>query len=76
MSNPGVLAADLPLFDRNFWDGTFRFTRIGSGSIGGKASGLIFIKDLLASNLAEFSNTPEVEINVPTLAVIATGFFD
>ena len=76
MSNPGVLAADLPMFDRNFWDGTFRFTRIGSGSIGGKASGLVFIKDLLASNLAEFGNTPEITINVPTLAVIATGFFD
>jgi hypothetical protein len=76
MSNPGALVADLPLFDRNFWDGTFRFTRIGSGSIGGKASGLVFIKDLLASHLAEFSNSPNVEINVPTLAVIATGFFD
>ncbi len=76
MSNPGVIAADLPQFDRNFWDGTFRFTRIGSGSIGGKASGLIFVKDLLASHLGEFSNTPDIRINVPTLAVIATGFFD
>ncbi len=76
MSNPGVLAADLPLFDRAFWDGTFRFTRIGTGPIGGKASGLVFIKDLLASHLGEFRNTPDIEINVPTLAVIATGFFD
>ena len=25
-------SADLPAFDRNFWDGTFRFTRIGTGS--------------------------------------------
>ena len=41
-------SADLPAFDRNFWDGTFRFTRIGTGSLGGKASGLVFIKDLLA----------------------------
>lgn len=76
MSNPGVLSADLPLFDRNFWDGTFRFTRIGSGSIGGKASGLAFIRDLLATHLQEFSKSPDIEINVPTLAVIATGFFD
>ena len=76
MSNLGVSSADLPLFDRNFWDGTFRFTRIGSGSIGGKASGLVFVKDLLATHLAEFRNTPDIEINVPTLAVIATGFFD
>ena len=76
MSNLGVSSADLPVFDRNFWDGTFRFTRIGSGSIGGKASGLVFIKDLLATHLGEFRNTPGIEINVPTLAVIATGFFD
>ncbi|MGE5109631.1 MAG: PEP/pyruvate-binding domain-containing protein [Acidobacteriaceae bacterium] len=76
MSNPGVLSADLPLFDRNFWDGTFRFTRMGPGSIGGKASGLAFIKDLLATHFKEFSKSPDIEINVPTLAVIATGFFD
>ena len=40
--------ADLPVFDRNFWDGSFSFTRIGTGSLGGKAGGLAFIKDLLA----------------------------
>ncbi len=75
MSNPGVATADLPQFDRNFWDGTFRFTRIGTGAIGGKASGLVFIKDLLASHL-DLSATPNVTVNVPTLAVIATDFFD
>lgn len=76
MSNPGMGSVDLPVFDRNFWDGTFRFTRIGTGSIGGKASGLVFVKDLLASQLGELSQTPGIEINVPTLAVIATDFFD
>jgi hypothetical protein len=76
MSNPGIATVDLPVFDRNFWDGTFRFTRIGSGSIGGKASGLVFVKDLLASQLGQFGQIPNIEINVPTLAVIATDFFD
>src|SRR5512133_978054 len=76
MSNPGIVSVDLPVFDRNFWDGTFRFTRIGTGSIGGKASGLVFVKDLLASHLGEFGQSPGIEINVPTLAVIATDFFD
>ncbi|HEX6881662.1 MAG TPA: PEP/pyruvate-binding domain-containing protein, partial [Terriglobales bacterium] len=38
--------------------------------------GLVFIKDLLASHLGDISNAPEIEINVPTLAVIGTGFFD
>ena len=66
---------ELPVFDRKFWDGTFRCTQIGSGSLGGKASGLVFIKDLLAQriNSARF---PNVEISVPTMAVIATNSFD
>lgn len=67
--------SELPVFDRKFWDGTFRCTQIGSGSLGGKASGLAFIKDLLTEqiNPALF---PNVEINVPTMAVIATDCFD
>lgn len=76
MSNVGVASADLPAFDRNFWDGTFTFTRIGTGSIGGKASGLVFIKDLLASHLGDLKETPGIEVAVPTLAVVATDFFD
>ena len=44
MSNLGVASVDLPAFDRHFWDGKFQFTRIGSGAIGGKASGLVFVK--------------------------------
>ncbi len=75
MSNPGIASADLPVFDRNFWDGTFRFTRIGTGAIGGKASSLVFIKDLLASHL-DLASAPNITIAVPTLAVVATDFFD
>ena len=69
------LVAALPVFDRKFWDGTFRCTQIGSGSLGGKANGLVFIKDLLAKEIAADS-FPGVEINVPTMAVIATDCFD
>lgn len=69
-------SADLPAFDRNFWDGTFRFTRIGTGSLGGKASGLVFIKDLLG-HAVDPAVYPGVEVNVPTMAVLATDcFFD
>ena len=69
------LSAELPIFDRKFWDGTFRCTQIGFGSLGGKARGLVFIKDLLAKQTAPDS-IPDVDINVPTMAVIATGCFD
>ena len=50
MTELKTVIADLPAFDRNFWDGTFRFTRIGTGALGGKASGLAFTKDLLAAS--------------------------
>ena len=75
MSSLKPLIAELPVFDRKFWDGTFRCTQVGTGSLGGKASGLVFIKDLLAEqiNPALF---PGVEISVPTMAVIATDCFD
>ena len=66
---------DLPVFDRNFWDGRFRFTRIGSGALGGKASGLVFIKDLLTAAIDPGTH-PGIEVNVPTMAVIATDCFD
>ena len=66
---------DLPVFDRNFWDGKFRFTRIGSGALGGKASGLVFIKDLLTAAIDPGIHSG-VEVNVPTMAVLATECFD
>lgn len=69
------ISVDLPPFDRNFWDGQFRFTRIGTGALGGKASGLAFIKDLLA-DAVDAAHYPGVEVNVPTMAVIATDCFD
>ncbi len=75
MSSPGMLTAELPRFDRKFWDGTFRFTRIGNAEIGGKASGLVFIKDLLARPSVAHP-TATIEVTVPTLAVVATDFFD
>ncbi len=69
------LAAELPVFDRKFWDGTFRCTQIGSGSLGGKARGLVLIKDLLAAQI-DPDSFPDIEISVPTMAVIATDCFD
>ena len=66
---------DLPTFDRNFWDGTFHFTRLGTGALGGKAGGLVSIKDVLAEAIDPVM-FPAVEVTVPTMAVVATDFFD
>jgi Pyruvate phosphate dikinase, AMP/ATP-binding domain len=67
-------STDLPAFNRNFWDGTFCFTRIGTGSLGGKAGGLVFIKDLLAGAI-DSAASPGIEVDVPTMAVVATDCF-
>jgi len=53
--------ADLPVFDRNFWDGSFSFTRIGTGSLGGKAGGLAFIGLSQVRESAVFSGIPITE---------------
>ena len=75
MTDLKTVVADLPAFDRHFWDGTFRFTRIGTGALGGKASGLVFAKDLLEETI-DASAFPDIDVNVPTMAVIATDCFD
>ncbi len=75
MSEQSRVAHEFPAFDRKFWDGTFRFTQMGGGSIGGKASGLAFMRDALErTGLAP--KFPNAAINVPTLAVVATDYFD
>ena len=75
MSGITHVVAELPVFDRTFWNGASRCTQIGTGSLGRKASGLVFVKDLLAGN-AEPAMFPGVEISVPTMTVVATDFFD
>ena len=75
MSGLKPLVAALPVFDRQFWDSAFRCTQIGTGQLGGKANGLVFIKDLLATHI-DPKQFPNIEISVPTMAVIATDCFD
>jgi hypothetical protein len=66
---------DLPAFDRKFWASTFRFTRLGTGAVGGKASGLLFMKDLLGDAI-DPTAYPEVKVDVPKMAVVAIGCFE
>lgn len=75
MSSLKPLSAELPIFERKFWDRGFRCTQIGTGLLGGKASGLVFIRDLLGEQIKS-GTFPGVEISVPTMAVVATDCFD
>ena len=48
---------------------------IGSGSIGGKAQGLVFLQDLLSSSDL-IQNYPQTKVIVPDMVVIGTDVFD
>ncbi len=62
-------------FDRKFFDGKDRFTCIGSGEVGGKASGLLRIHDVLRARLGRDEFRP-FRVDIPTLTVVATDVFD
>jgi CheY-like chemotaxis protein len=62
-------------FDRQTFDTRSRFTRIGGGSLGGKARGLAFV-NLLLDEYGVRRRFPQVEIEVPPSVVVATDAFD
>ena len=68
-----LLVAD---FDpANFDPGAAYFSRIGGGSLGGKARGLAFVRRLLGDHSLN-RRYPGVHIAVPPAIVLATGTFD
>ncbi|MGQ9705629.1 MAG: PEP/pyruvate-binding domain-containing protein [bacterium] len=70
-----LIHKDITRFDRHFFDGKDRFTYIGSGSIGGKAQGLANMKRFLESQFSSGFDS-KITVNIPTLTVITTEFFD
>ncbi|MBL7009154.1 MAG: histidine kinase [Planctomycetes bacterium] len=61
-------------FDRQTFDETISFSRIGHGSLGGKARGLAFINYLL--HYQPVGSRRDVEVFVPPTVVITTELFD
>ncbi|MFC2135274.1 PEP/pyruvate-binding domain-containing protein [Bacteroidota bacterium] len=62
-------------FNKNTFDKTLTFARIGGGSIGGKARGLGFVNNLL-SNFNIRQNFKDIDIYVPASVVVGTDVFD
>jgi CheY-like chemotaxis protein len=62
-------------FDLDNFDPNAGFSRIGGGSLGGKARGLAFVNRLLAEHQVE-RMFPGVEIFVPPSVVLGTDVFD
>ena len=64
---------DLGPFERDLFDGTGPATRIGDGPVGGKAAGLIRIRDTLE---ASFPSSSAAEVSIPTMCVLTAEHFD
>ena len=75
MSDHANGSPGLPIFDRRFFDGRERFTQIGRGALGGKASGLVFIREAITRAI-DPAAYPGLAVDVPTMAVVTTEFFD
>lgn len=62
-------------FYRESYDEYLNFSRIGEGSLGGKARGLAFIDSLIKRNKI-FDKFEGVEISIPRTVVLSTDVFD
>ena len=68
-------ASDVPRFDREFFGAENSLTRVGNGALGGKASGLLQVREEILSKL-DPDEFPYVEVAVPTATVLTTEVFD
>jgi hypothetical protein len=62
-------------FNRESFDEYFTITRIGEGSIGGKARGLAFLDSLIKRNHL-YNHFKKVDIAIPKTLVLCTDIFD
>jgi hypothetical protein len=62
-------------FDRSFFQSEEVISLIGSGSLGGKAQGLVLIRQMLSSEFSE-GGPGGISVGIPRLVVIATDAFD
>lgn len=62
-------------FDKNSFDEYLIFSRIGDGSIGGKARGLAFINSIIKKNNI-FNKFNGVIVTIPRTVVLSTDIFD
>lgn len=63
-------------FDRDDFDLETEFLKVGRGSIGGKARGLVFAANLLKRNLFLIRKYPEIDIVIPPCLILTTESFD
>lgn len=62
-------------FNRDSFDEYLSFTRVGQGSIGGKARGLAFLDSLIKRNRL-LDKWPDVVVSIPRTVVLGADIFD
>lgn len=62
-------------FNRESFDEYLSFTRVGQGSIGGKARGLAFLDSMIKRNRL-LNKWPEVIVSIPRTVVLGADIFD
>jgi hypothetical protein len=62
-------------FRRNFLDPATPISCLGTGEMGGKAEGLVFIRDIIHSKL-NHGKYKDIHIEIPSMAILCTDVFD
>lgn len=62
-------------FNKDTYNDTIRFARLGNGSLGGKARGLAFLNHIL-QKYDLYDKFPDTRVTVPRTLVITTEYFD
>lgn len=62
-------------FNKETYNDTIRFARLGNGSLGGKARGLAFLNHIL-QKYDLYDKFPDTRVTVPRTLVITTEYFD
>ena len=75
MPGSGPDAPSFARFDREFFRSSDNVMRIGSGAVGGKASGLAKMREILRRR-GDSLASPGIELTIPTMAVLGTDVYD
>ncbi|HEX3009661.1 MAG TPA: PEP/pyruvate-binding domain-containing protein [Bacteroidales bacterium] len=67
--------AIIATFNKDSYDEYLAFSRIGEGSIGGKARGLAF-SNAIIKKYKLYNKYPDINISIPRTVVISTDFFE
>jgi hypothetical protein len=70
-----VPSQSLATYDRNSRSPDSVIQIIGSGAVGGKAQGLVFLDHLLSTS-ENISKSPQIQVRIPNLIVLCTDIFD